>query len=84
MIISASALLLTAIAPTAATDITPSSLAVRPDVVELADVPYDWTLQQGRGAKELKLADNTANCNTGPTTTNIAGQADHVPDCTFD
>ncbi len=84
MIISASALLLTAISTPAPTDIMPSSLAVHPRVVELGDAPYDWTLQQGRGAAGLKLVDNTANCNTGPTQTNVAGQADQVPDCTFD
>lgn len=84
MLTSASALFLTAISAPAPADITPSSLAVLPHVVALADAPYDWALQQGRGASGLKLADNTANCNTGPTQTNVAGQADHVPDCGFD
>jgi hypothetical protein len=81
---SASALFLTAISAPAPADITPSSLAVRPAAVELNEAPYDWTLQQGRGASGLKLADNTANCNTGPTPTNIGGHADSVPDCGFD
>jgi hypothetical protein len=84
MLTSASALLLTAISAPAATDVTPASLAVHPHVAQLNEAPYDWALQQGRGASGLKLADNTANCNTGPTPTNIAGQADHVPDCSFD
>ena len=84
MMTSASALLLTAISNPAATDVTPASLAVAPNFVQVARAPYDWKLQQGRGASGLKLADNTANCNTGPTPTNIAGQADHVPDCGFD
>jgi len=82
--ISASALLLTVVAAPAGGDVTPISLTVVPPVIEVAGVPYDWTLQQGRGASGLKLADGTANCNTGPTPTNIAGQRDNVPDCSFD
>ncbi len=84
MLTATSALLLTVIANPAPTDITPASLAVLPHAVALADAPYDWALQQGFGASGLKLADNTANCNTGPTQTNVAGQADSVHDCGFD
>ncbi len=84
MLTSASALILSAISNPAAADITPASLAVVPHVVQLTDAPYDWKLQQGRGASGVKLADNTANCNTGPTPTNVAGRADSVHDCGFD
>ena len=85
MALSASALLLAAIAPShlAAADITPSSLAVLPNVVELGDLPYDWSVQQRRGAPGIQLA-QTAHCNTQMTRTNINNQADEVPDCGFD
>ena len=84
LLISASALLFTAIPAPLPTDITPSSLAIRPNAVERTGGPYDWTLQQMRGTGGLKLADSTARCDTGPTPTHIAGQSDQVPDCTFD
>ena len=84
MLSSSSALLLTAIASPSPADITPSSLAVAPRVIERADVPYDWTLQRTRGADGAKLVTNTATCDTGPTITNLSGKRDAVPDCRFD
>ena len=80
MILSASALLLTALSAPVPTGITPLSLAVRPHVVERVDAPYNWTLQQGGGATGLQLADSTATCDTGP----ICSGKYCVPDCRFD
>jgi len=80
MILSASALLLTALASPASADITPASLAVRPPRVDLGDAAYDWALQQRRFERGSKLADTTANCNTQRTSTHINGQSDSVPD----
>jgi hypothetical protein len=84
MTLSASVLLLTAVSPQVATDITPVSLATRPHVLELIDKPYDWTLQLRRGASGVELADSTANCNTCCIETNRNGQTDQVHDCGFD
>ena len=70
--IRAAALLLSAVSPPAPTDITPSSLAVRPRLVTLADVPYDWKAQARRPAGQP--------C----TDTNINGTPDQVPDYGFD
>ena len=84
MILSASALLLTAASSPLATDITPVSLATCPHIVELMDAPYDWKLQQGRMASGLELSANTANCNTCCLETNRNGKADQVHDCGFD
>lgn len=78
------ALVFTAIATPAPTDITPLSLAVCPTAVQLSKVPYDWKLQQGRGAR-LKLADSTATCDTGPIPTSLSGgNTDQYHDCRFD
>ncbi len=84
MLTSASALLLTAISGTGPADITPASLAVRPQLVDLGNGTYDWALQQRRTGADLRLADNTAHCNTQMSRTNINGHADSVPDCGFD
>jgi hypothetical protein len=83
MLMSATALVATAISTPAAGDVTPLSLTVRPPIIAVAPLPYDWGLQQG-AARGLKFADGTANCNTGPTATNVAGKADSVHDCGFD
>jgi hypothetical protein len=79
----ASLLLLTAATAPAPADITPLSLAVRPQPIELGHVTYDWTLQRSRGAT-LKLADGTATCDTGPLSTHVSGQSDSTHDCRFD
>ncbi len=85
MINSASVLILAAIPNPGPMDITPISLAIRPRAVEVGDAPYDWKLQQAGAMTEVKLAQTqTAVCDTGPRSTNIAGQADQVPDCRFD
>jgi hypothetical protein len=80
MSISAAVLLLNAVSGAAAADITPTSLAAEPRVVDLGDAPYDWSLQQ-RGTG-LKLADGTATCDTVSGRTNDG--KDTVPDCRFD
>jgi hypothetical protein len=82
MLMSATALVLSAISAPAVGDVTPTSLAARPPLIELSGAPYDWALQQGPGAKGLSVADGTANCNTVMAQTN--GGKDHVPDCGFD
>lgn len=84
MILSASALVLATASCPVATDITPTSLAIRPHLVEVADAPYDWNLQQGRTASGQELAANTANCNTCCIETNRNGKSDQVHDCGFD
>ena len=78
MSISAAVLLLNAVSGATAGDITPMSLDVEPRVVDPGDAPYDWNSQQ-RG---LKLADNTATCDT--VTGHTRGGKDTVPDCRFD
>jgi hypothetical protein len=80
MSISAAVLILNAVSGAASVDITPMSLAAEPRVVDIGDAPYDWTLQQ-RGSG-LKLADNTATCDTVTGQTNNG--KDTVPDCRFD
>jgi hypothetical protein len=82
MSISAAVLLLNAVSGVASGDITPMSLATEPRVVELGDLPYDWNSQQGGTAAGLKLADNTATCDTVTGKTNNG--KDTVPDCRFD
>jgi hypothetical protein len=87
MSISAAILLLNAVsggasADVTAVDITPVSLATRPSVVDLGDAPYDWGRQQSGAAAGLKLADNTATCDTVTGKTNNG--KDTVPDCRFD
>jgi hypothetical protein len=82
MLTSASALILAAVSTPGATDVTPSSLAIDPPVVEFPDRLYDWTLQQGRAKAGAKLA-ITGNCYTH-TATNNNGQADQSPDCGLD
>lgn len=84
MILSASALLLTAASFPLANDITPLSLTTRPHVVDLMGAPYDWDLQQRGGASGQTLAGNTANCNTCCIETNRGGKTDQVHDCGFD
>lgn len=84
MLLSASALLLATASPQAATDITPFSLATRPQIVDLGDTIYDWDRQQVRRAPGVKLADSTANCNTDGWETQRNGQTDQVHDCGFD
>jgi hypothetical protein len=84
MIISASALLLTATACPLANDIAPFTLATRPHVVDLMGAPYDWNLQQRGRADGQTLAANTANCNTCCIETQRGGKADQVHDCGFD
>lgn len=79
MLISATALLFTAISPALPTDITPASLAVRPGVIELTDAPYDWTVQQGPATTGTKLA-LTGNCYTHTATNNN----DQTGDCGLD
>ena len=81
MLMSATALVLSAIGAPAVGDVTPVSLAMRPPLIEFPGAAYDWVLQQ-RGAKGLTVADGTANCNTVMSHTN--GGKDHVPDCGFD
>jgi len=82
MLTSATALILSAISTPAVGDVTPTSLATRPPLIEVTGAPYDWALQQGGGAKGLSVADSTAHCNTVMSYTNN-GQ-DHVSDCGFD
>jgi hypothetical protein len=84
MLSSSSALLLTAIASPSPADVTPSSLAVEPRVIERPHAPYDWTLQQARRKGGKRLNAETAACDTGPTITNLSGRRDAVPDCRFD
>ena len=79
---SASALLLTAIAAPAPTDITPLSLAIRPRAVEVGTAPYDWTLQRAAGATGMQLANGTAICDTGPICSPDGKYCTH--DCRFD
>ena len=80
MLISAAVLLLNAVSGATGGDITPMSLATPSRVVDIGDASYDWTSQQrGRG---LKLADNTATCDT--VTGYTRGGKDTVPDCRFD
>jgi len=78
MSISAAVVLLNAVSGVASGDITPMSLAAQPRVVDLGDASYDWNSQQ-RG---LKLADNTATCDT--VTGRTRDGKDTVPDCRFD
>ena len=78
------ALLLASAATSMPGDITPVSLTVVPEPLELGTESYDWQRQLRRGLEGTQLADGTANCNTGPTPTNIGGNPDSVPDCTFD
>ena len=80
MSISAAILLLNAVSGPVPADITPVSLAAEPRVVDIGDAQYDWATQQ-RGAG-LKLADNTATCDTVTGKTNNG--KDTVPDCRFD
>jgi hypothetical protein len=82
MSISAAVLLLNAVSGGGAPDITPVSLSVPPRVVDLGDAPYDWNRQQSGNAAGLKLADNTATCDTVTGKTNNG--KDTVPDCRFD
>lgn len=82
MSISAAVLVLNAIAGTAPADLTPTSLATPARVVDLGDAPYDWARQQSGTAASLKLADNTATCDTVMSKTNNG--KDTVPDCRFD
>lgn len=84
MLISTSVLLLSAVSPTMATDITPMSLATRPHIVTLVGAPYDWNLQRMSIVSGQKLADSTANCNTATIETNSGGKTDQVHDCGFD
>lgn len=84
MLMSASLLLLTVAAPQPVGDIVPSALATRPGVVQLGEEPYDWTFQQGRRPSSLKVADNTANCNTATIKTRRNSGSDEVHDCGFD
>ena len=51
MLVSASVLLLAAGSPQMATDITPGSLATRPNIVNLGERVYDWNRQQSRGCR---------------------------------
>jgi hypothetical protein len=78
MPISAAIMLLNAVSGPLPADITPVSLAAEPRVVDIGDAQYDWSTQQ-RG---LKLADNTATCDTVTGKTNNG--KDTVPDCRFD
>jgi hypothetical protein len=80
MSISAAILLLNTVSGATAGDITPMSLAAQPRVVDLGDASYDWNRQQ-RGTG-LKLADNTATCDT--VTGRTRDGKDTVPDCRFD
>jgi len=82
MSISAAVLLLNAISGAGPVDITPISLAAQPRVVDLGDTPYDWNLQHRGTAAGLKLADNTATCDTVTGHTNNG--KDTVPDCRFE
>jgi hypothetical protein len=82
MSISAAVLLLNAFSGADPADITPMSLAAEPRVVNLGDAPYDWDRQQSGTAAGLKLADNTAACDTVTGQTNNG--KDTVPDCRFD
>jgi hypothetical protein len=79
MSMSAAALILATVSGTMPGDITPMSLSIEPRVINLGKAPYDWNLQQRQG---LKLADNTAVCDTVSGSTNN-GQ-DTAPDCRFD
>ena len=65
MLMSATALVLSAISAPAVGDVTPVSLAVRPPLISLTGAPYDWRLQQGGGAKGLSVADGTAQLQHG-------------------
>ena len=82
MSISAAVLLLNAVSGDASLDITPVSLAAETRVVDLGDAPYDWNRQQSGNSTGLKLADNTATCDTVTGKTNNG--KDTVPDCRFD
>jgi hypothetical protein len=82
MSISAAVLLLNAVSGAGPVDITPVSLATESRVVDLGDAPYDWNRQQSGAAAGLKLADNTATCDTVTGKTNNG--KDTVPDCRFD
>ncbi len=82
MSISAAVLILNAISGTPAADLTPASLATPARIVDLGDAPYDWGRQQSGAAANLKLADNTATCDTVTGKTNNG--KDTVPDCRFD
>ncbi len=82
MLMSAAALVLSAVSVPAAGDVTPVALSTLPPLLQFDGAPYDWALQQGQGAKGLTVADNTANCNTVMAQTNNG--KDHVPDCGFD
>jgi len=82
MSLSAAVLLLNAVSAADAVDITPVSLATESRVVDLGDAPYDWIRQQSGPAAALKLADNTATCDTVTGKTNNG--KDTVPDCRFD
>lgn len=84
MFVSASVLLFAAGSPVGAADITPLSLATRPNVVNLGEMFYDWNRQQSRGSSDVKVADSTANCNTCCIQTQSNGKTDNVHDCGFD
>lgn len=84
MLFSASVLLLAAGSPVGAADITPLSLATRPNVVNLGEMIYDWNRQQSRGLSGTQVADSTANCNTCCIQTQSNGKTDDVHDCGFD
>ena len=78
------ALLLASVTTSMPGDIAPVSLAVVPEPLDLGSEAYDWQQQLRPGLEGAQLASGTANCNTGPTPTNIGGQPDSVPDCSFD
>ena len=82
MLTPASALILAVVSPPGATEITPSSLAIDPPVIEFPDRLYDWSLQQSRAKAGAKLA-LTGNCYTQKATNNN-GQADQTGDCGLD
>jgi hypothetical protein len=84
MILTTSALMLATTSCPLANDITPTSLATRPPLIDLLAAPYDWNLQQRGTASGQTLAGNTANCNTCCLETNRGGKADQVHDCGFD
>ena len=84
MLVSASVLLLAAGSPQMATDITPGSLATRPNIVNLGERVYDWNRQQSRGMSGTRVADSTANCSTCCIETQSGGKNDQVHDCGFD
>lgn len=84
MSMSATVLLLTAVSGATPADITPVALAAEARVVHLGDGRYDWTHQLGPSAAGVKLAAETATCDTVMSTTNINNHSDTVPDCRFD